>query len=113
MLVLWNMLSKKTKIIVIILGLVFLSFGILFGKMLYYKNKYINEKLAIIKELELKVEKIENQEIKEIKSIKSDVIKSKQVNKNIKQKLKNDEDSIDNRDVTSDELTEFLSSFED
>lgn len=108
----FKLLSKPTKMVVI-LALLFLVVCVyLLGNTLCWKYKYFKNVEAAYNELKIEVQ---NREANEIKIIDAGIKTNKsyrQQGLNIDEKLKQDEKSIDNNNITNDELREFIAKHE-
>ena len=112
MIAIWNLLSRKAKWFLVISTILIIVFGILLARIAYFKNQWINEKFAYIKELEEKIVSIELKQNETVNDSKNRATKSINNVKNINDKLKKDENTIDNTIVPDSELHEYITELE-
>jgi len=112
MIAIWNLLSRKAKWFIVVGGIIVIVFTIMAARIAYFKNQWINEKIAYIKELEEKIDAIALEQNETVSNSKNRAKTSKEKVKNINEKLKKDENTIDNTIVRDSELQQYITDLE-
>ena len=101
---------KKIIFIVIIAVLVVCSFYA--TKAAYYEYKWVKDKLKRIEKIENRIDLIDSLKSKKVDNIKEKTTRSSKKTTQIKNKLKKDEEAINNKNFTSSDVDSLLSRFE-
>ena len=104
-------ITKKLKIYAVIVVISVILYFV--GQSAYYKYQWFKEKINRVESIEVRLDTLENRKNKEIKSISNNVTKSRNTKTNITNKLKKDEETIDNSDVTDADVDRLLTRFKD
>jgi len=101
--------NKQTKLYLIAILLIFVVINIYAAKLAWYKYQYLKQLEKEVTELKEEIKKYDEAETKILDDAKSKTTETKKKSKSIDEKLKEDEKTIDNSNITDSELQDFLS----
>lgn len=105
------MIPTKYKIYGVIILLVLAIISYFAGRALYAEYQLMKSKIDRVESIEIRLDTLENRKDKEIKSISDNVDKSRVTKTKITDKQKEDEEIIDNSDVSDDDIDKLLTRF--
>lgn len=104
-------IPTKYKIYGVIILVILAITSYFAGRAFYAEYQLMKFKINRVESIEIRLDTLENRKTKEIKSISDNVDKSRVTKTKITDKQKEDEEIIDNSDVSDDDIDKLLTRF--